>query len=63
MSVPLPRRPDDKAGGDAYLGKTEKTPVDLFRALAGRLVRVPVAEMREAERLHAIRKAAQEPDS
>jgi|GEM_PF-6896303 len=56
------RKPDGK-GADDPPTQTTKVPTDLFRALASRLVGVPVFEMREAERIYAEKKAAEQPDS
>ncbi len=56
------RKPDGRGGGDPPQ-ETEKTPGELFRMLAGRLVGVPVAEVREAERLFAEKKAAKHSDA
>ena len=59
-----PHRNKDAKGGDGLPETPQKpSPSDLFRALAGRLVKVPVEEIREAERQHRADKLYFEPDA
>ncbi len=62
MQVRPHRSQAGRAGADPPL-ETEETSRDLFRALAGRLVDVPVSEMREAERIYNEKKPAKKSES
>jgi hypothetical protein len=58
-----PHRKPDGRGADDPPKEIEKAPSELFRTLASRLVGVPIAEVREAERLYAEKKAAKHSDA
>ncbi len=63
MSPQPPRSPDAKGGGGPPAATAEDKPIDLFHALAKRLVRVPVSEVRNAERLYQASKAERQKDA
>jgi len=49
MSLPPPREKDAKGAEENPQPRDDVSPNDRFRALAGRLLRVPVADIREVE--------------